>query len=121
MKYTFHEHVTNGPRTSDIVLQLADAPVHHTGKLWVELVIYNYSFLQETLVHSSNSLAIQSLKCTKKDLSFFKSCVTFSEVTIPSISGQRQFDLFLETAEVGMSVFGTLKFYVLFVHLFIDL
>lgn len=60
-----------------------------------------FNELKETLVHSSNSLAIQSLKCTKKDLSFFKSCVTFSEVTIPSISGQRQFDLFLETAEVA--------------------
>ncbi|XP_045830348.1 VPS35 endosomal protein-sorting factor-like isoform X2 [Trifolium pratense] len=60
-----------------------------------------FNELKETLVHSSNSLAIQSLKCAKKDLSFFKSCVTFSEVTIPSISGQRQFDLFLETAEVA--------------------
>ncbi|XP_073223706.1 uncharacterized protein [Cicer arietinum] len=60
-----------------------------------------FNELKETLVHSSNSLAIQSLKCAKKDLSFFKSCVTFSEVTIPSITGQRQFDLFLETAEVA--------------------
>ncbi|KAK2454629.1 VPS35 endosomal protein sorting factor [Trifolium repens] len=60
-----------------------------------------FNDLKETLVHSSNSLAIQSLKCAKKDLSFFKSCVTFSEVTIPSISSQRQFDLFLETAEVA--------------------
>ncbi|GAU28848.1 hypothetical protein TSUD_21850 [Trifolium subterraneum] len=58
-----------------------------------------FNELKETLVRSSNTLAIQSLKCAKKDLSFFKSCVTFSEVTIPSISGQRQFDLFLETAE----------------------
>ncbi|KAJ1389541.1 Vacuolar protein sorting-associated protein 35 [Sesbania bispinosa] len=57
--------------------------------------------LKETLVHSSNSLAIQALKCTQKNLSFVKSCVTFSEVTIPSISAQRQFDLFLETAEVA--------------------
>ncbi|XP_058751934.1 uncharacterized protein LOC131625036 isoform X1 [Vicia villosa] len=60
-----------------------------------------FNELKETLVHSSNSLAILSLQCAKKDLSFFKSCVTFSEVTIPSISGQRQFDLFLETAEVA--------------------
>ncbi|KAG4964361.1 hypothetical protein JHK85_039336 [Glycine max] len=57
--------------------------------------------LKETLVHSSNSLAIQALKCAKKHLNFVKSCVTFSEVTIPSISAHRQFDLFLETAEVG--------------------
>ncbi|XP_027329733.1 UPF0505 protein C16orf62 homolog isoform X3 [Abrus precatorius] len=58
--------------------------------------------LKETLVHSSNYLAIQTLKCTKKHLSFVKSCITFSEVTIPSISAQRQFDLFLETAEVAL-------------------
>ncbi|KAL5052431.1 hypothetical protein RYX36_033113 [Vicia faba] len=59
-----------------------------------------FNELKETLVHSSNSLANQSLQCAKKDLSFLKSCVTFSEVTIPYISSQRQFDLFLETAEV---------------------
>ncbi|XP_020240342.1 VPS35 endosomal protein sorting factor-like isoform X5 [Cajanus cajan] len=58
--------------------------------------------LKETLVHSSNSLAIQALKCAKKHLSFVKSCITFSEVTIPSISAHRQFDLFLETAEVAL-------------------
>ncbi|KAK7320363.1 hypothetical protein VNO77_29773 [Canavalia gladiata] len=58
--------------------------------------------LKETLVHSSNSLAILALKCAKKHLSFVKSCVTFSEVTIPSISAKRQFDLFLETAEVAL-------------------
>ncbi|XP_027940241.1 UPF0505 protein C16orf62 homolog isoform X2 [Vigna unguiculata] len=60
-----------------------------------------FNELKETLVHSSNSLAIQALKCAKKHLSFFKACVTFSEVTIPSVSAQRQFDLFLETAEVA--------------------
>ncbi|KAL2316727.1 hypothetical protein Fmac_030603 [Flemingia macrophylla] len=58
--------------------------------------------LKETLVHSSNSLAIQALKCANKHLSFVKSCVTFSEVTIPSISAPRKFDLFLETAEVAL-------------------
>ncbi|TKY57323.1 UPF0505 protein C16orf6 [Spatholobus suberectus] len=57
--------------------------------------------LKETLVHSSNSLAIQALKSAKKHPSFVKSCVTFSEVTIPSIAARRQFDLFLETAEVA--------------------
>lgn len=84
------------------------------------IAIYNHAFSQETLVHSSNSLAIQSLQCAKKDLSFFKSCVTFSEVTIPSISSPIQFDLFLETAEVGMGAFSTLNLYVLFLHLFTD-
>ncbi|KAK7385975.1 hypothetical protein VNO78_31989 [Psophocarpus tetragonolobus] len=57
--------------------------------------------LKETLVHTSNSLAIKALKCAQKHLSFVKSCVTFSEVTIPSISAHRQFDLFLETAEIA--------------------
>ncbi|XP_052735898.1 uncharacterized protein LOC108338455 isoform X2 [Vigna angularis] len=60
-----------------------------------------FNELKETLVHSGNSLAIQALKCAKKHLSFFKACVTFSEVTIPSVSAHRQFDLFLETAEVA--------------------
>ncbi|RDY10057.1 hypothetical protein CR513_05484, partial [Mucuna pruriens] len=60
------------------------------------------SELKETLVHSSNSLAIQALKCATKHPSFVKSCVTFSEVTIPSVSAHRQFDLFLETAEVAL-------------------
>ncbi|XP_057441139.1 uncharacterized protein LOC130733086 isoform X2 [Lotus japonicus] len=63
----------------------------------------NLDELKESLVHSSNSLAIQALKRSKKHMSFVKSCVTFSEVTIPSISAQRQFDLFLETAEVALS------------------
>ena len=78
-------------------------------------------FLQETLVHSSNSLAIQALKCAKEHLSLVKSCITFSEVTIPSISAQsRQFDLFLETAEVGMSVFGTSILFAIFGTYFMD-
>ncbi|KAK7371999.1 hypothetical protein VNO80_05366 [Phaseolus coccineus] len=59
-----------------------------------------FNELKETLVHSCNSLAIHALKCAKKH-TFFKSCVTFSEVTIPSVSAHRQFDLFLETAEVA--------------------
>ncbi|KAL1307448.1 UPF0505 protein C16orf62 homolog isoform X1 [Arachis ipaensis] len=64
-----------------------------------------FNELKETLVHSSNSLAIQALKCAKKHLSLVKACITFSEITIPSISAQRkQFDLFLETAEVAFLV-----------------
>ncbi|CAL0315900.1 unnamed protein product [Lupinus luteus] len=60
--------------------------------------------LKEALVHSSNYLAIQALKCPKKLPScFFKSCITFSEVTIPSVTAQgRQFDLYLETTEVAL-------------------
>ncbi|MED6218342.1 hypothetical protein PIB30_025917 [Stylosanthes scabra] len=64
-----------------------------------------FNELKETLVHSSNSLAIQALKCAKKHLSLVKACITFSEVTIPSISAQsKQFDHFLETAEVAFLV-----------------
>ncbi|KAK4258289.1 hypothetical protein QN277_007750 [Acacia crassicarpa] len=58
--------------------------------------------LKETLVHSSNYLAIQALT-SKKHLNLVKSCVTFSEITVPSICAQRrQFDLLLETAEVSL-------------------
>ncbi|KAI4306118.1 hypothetical protein L6164_029425 [Bauhinia variegata] len=58
--------------------------------------------LKETLVHLSNCLAIQALKYAKKHPSFIKTCITFSEVTTPSISTpSRQLDLFLETAEVA--------------------
>ncbi|KAF7831338.1 UPF0505 protein [Senna tora] len=59
--------------------------------------------LKETLVHSSNCLAIRAFRYSLNHLTFVKSCLTFSEVTIPSISAQsRKFDLFLETAEVAL-------------------
>ncbi|XP_031284588.1 VPS35 endosomal protein sorting factor-like [Pistacia vera] len=59
--------------------------------------------LKETLVHSSNCLVTKALKDGRKHLSFVKSCIAFSEVTIPSISTQiRQLNLYLETAEVAM-------------------
>ncbi|XP_010244471.1 PREDICTED: UPF0505 protein isoform X2 [Nelumbo nucifera] len=59
--------------------------------------------LKGTLVHSSNSLAIKAMKGTNKHVSFVKSCIAFSEVTIPSISaGIRQMNLYLETAEVAL-------------------
>ncbi|KAG6689736.1 hypothetical protein I3842_11G189400 [Carya illinoinensis] len=57
----------------------------------------------ETLVHSSNCLAIKALKDAKKHLSFVKSCIAFGEVTLPSISAQiKQLNLYLETAEVAL-------------------
>ncbi|XP_050138630.1 uncharacterized protein LOC126614962 isoform X1 [Malus sylvestris] len=57
---------------------------------------------KETLIHSSNCLAIKALK-DAKHLSFVKSCIAFSEVTLPSISSQiRQLNLYLETAEVAL-------------------
>ncbi|XWS11244.1 hypothetical protein CRYUN_Cryun38cG0067500 [Craigia yunnanensis] len=59
--------------------------------------------LKEILVHSSNCLATKALKDGKKHLSFVKSCIAFSEVTIPSISGHiKQFHLYLETTEVAL-------------------
>ncbi|KAJ9153808.1 hypothetical protein P3X46_027210 [Hevea brasiliensis] len=59
--------------------------------------------LKETLVHSSNYLATKALKDRETNLSFVKSCVAFSEVTIPSISSQvRQLNLYLETTEVAL-------------------
>ncbi|XP_050246843.1 uncharacterized protein LOC126694549 isoform X1 [Quercus robur] len=59
--------------------------------------------LKETLVHSSNCLAIKALKDAKKHLSFVKSCIAFSEVTLPSISAWvKQLYLYLETAEVAL-------------------
>ncbi|KAG7957678.1 hypothetical protein I3843_11G187400 [Carya illinoinensis] len=63
----------------------------------------NLNELKETLVHSSNCLAIKALKDAKKHLSFVKSCIAFGEVTLPSISAQiKQLNLYLETAEVAL-------------------
>ncbi|KAF5478944.1 hypothetical protein F2P56_005464 [Juglans regia] len=63
----------------------------------------NLNELKETLVHSSNCLAIKALKDAKKHLSFIKSCIAFGEVTLPSISAQiKQLNLYLETAEVAL-------------------
>ncbi|XP_065862426.1 uncharacterized protein [Euphorbia lathyris] len=59
--------------------------------------------LKESLVHSSNYLATKALKDGNKRLTFVKSCVAFSEVTVPSISAQiRKLNLYLETAEVAL-------------------
>ncbi|OMP04384.1 Vacuolar protein sorting-associated protein 35 [Corchorus olitorius] len=59
--------------------------------------------LKEILVHSSNCLAAKATKDGKKHLGFVKSCIAFSEVTIPSISGHiKQLHLYLETAEVAL-------------------
>lgn len=59
--------------------------------------------LKETLVHSSNCLAIKALKDGRKHLNFVKSCIAFSEVTIPSVLEHVvQFNLYIETAEVAL-------------------
>ncbi|KAL0803977.1 hypothetical protein Bca101_096467 [Brassica carinata] len=56
--------------------------------------------LKETLVRSSNTLAV---KAGKKHINFVKSCLAFSEVTIPSVTvPTKQINLYLETAEVAL-------------------
>ncbi|THG14694.1 hypothetical protein TEA_004764 [Camellia sinensis var. sinensis] len=58
---------------------------------------------EETLVHSSNCLAVKAMKDGQKHLSFVKSCIAYSEVTIPSVPSRvRQFILYLETAEIAL-------------------
>ncbi|ESQ30399.1 hypothetical protein EUTSA_v10011218mg [Eutrema salsugineum] len=59
--------------------------------------------LKETLVRSSNTLAVKALKAGKKHTNFIKSCLAFSEVTIPSVSTPTKLlNLYLETAEVAL-------------------
>ncbi|CAL9121107.1 unnamed protein product [Musa acuminata var. zebrina] len=59
--------------------------------------------LKYVLIHSSNNLAIKSIRDKKKFLGFLKSCLAFSEVTIPSISDSIQrMNHYLETAEIAL-------------------
>ncbi|KAL3636973.1 hypothetical protein CASFOL_019272 [Castilleja foliolosa] len=59
--------------------------------------------LQEMLVHSSNNLAVRAMRDENSGISFVKSCLAFSEVTIPAITTNlRQLNLYLETAEVSL-------------------
>ncbi|KAL3851190.1 hypothetical protein ACJIZ3_013072 [Penstemon smallii] len=61
------------------------------------------SELQEMLVHFSNNLAVRAMRNGSNNISFIKSCLAFSEVTIPSIpTNLRQLNLYLETAEVAL-------------------
>lgn len=72
-----------------------------------------FAYLQETLIHSSNCLAIKGLKSCSKNLIFVKSCMAFCEVTLPSISAPvRQLNLYLETAEVMFSSLGVYIFFI---------
>lgn len=58
-------------------------------------------FLQVTLVHHSNCLVMKASKDGKPYEYFDKSCLAFSEATIPSIAAPvMQLFLYLETAEV---------------------
>ncbi|XP_077228436.1 uncharacterized protein LOC143861401 isoform X3 [Tasmannia lanceolata] len=60
--------------------------------------------LKETLVHSSNYLAIKAIKVSKEQfLGFVKSCIAFNEVTIPSVAAIiGRMNLYLETSEVAL-------------------
>ncbi|KAK9089725.1 hypothetical protein Scep_028807 [Stephania cephalantha] len=59
--------------------------------------------LKEALVHSSNYLAVKAIKDANKFSGFVKSCIAFSEVTIPSVSANMmQMNLYIETAEVAL-------------------
>lgn len=79
---------------------------------WLDVVIIFPAYghwLQETLVRSSNTLAVKALKAGKKHINFVKSCLAFSEVTIPSISTPtKHLNLYLETAEVMFCLFQSL-------------
>ncbi|KAJ8774499.1 hypothetical protein K2173_016945 [Erythroxylum novogranatense] len=67
------------------------------------LLDHDFFYSQDTLVHSSNCLAIKALKDDKKHLVFVKSCIAFGKVTIRSISSEaRQLSLYLETTEVAL-------------------
>ncbi|KAL6975265.1 hypothetical protein U1Q18_024059 [Sarracenia purpurea var. burkii] len=59
--------------------------------------------LKGTLIHSSNCLAVKAMKGGQNHISFVKSCMAFSEVTIPSVpSYVKQLNLYLETIEVAL-------------------
>ncbi|XP_021852740.1 uncharacterized protein [Spinacia oleracea] len=61
--------------------------------------------MKETLVHRSNWLVMKALKDSKQLVSFGKSCLAFSEATIPSIANPvKQLFLYLETAEVALTI-----------------
>lgn len=59
-----------------------------------------------TVVHASNRLAMTTLRMVKgshakRTVEFVKACLTFNEITIPSINSVlARSNLFLETAEV---------------------
>ncbi|KAL3681400.1 hypothetical protein R1sor_024356 [Riccia sorocarpa] len=64
--------------------------------------------LRVTVIHASNRLAMTTLKMVKgsnnkRTLDFVKACITFNEITIPSINSVvTRINLFLETAEVAL-------------------
>ncbi|KMS96244.1 hypothetical protein BVRB_000520 isoform C [Beta vulgaris subsp. vulgaris] len=60
--------------------------------------------VKETLVHHANCLVMKASKASKQLVSFGRSCLAFSEATIPSIAAPiKQLHLYLETAEVALA------------------
>ena len=72
------------------------------------LLIYLFkNYEQETIVHVSNRIAVTMLSLakgilTQHSMDFIKACLTFNEITIPSIrSVLKRSHLYIETAEVS--------------------
>ncbi|KAM3320471.1 VPS35 endosomal protein-sorting factor-like isoform X2 [Capsicum chacoense] len=66
-------------------------------------VFGSMSEVKETIVHSSNLLVVKAMRSGSNYVTFVKSCIACSEVTIPSIpSHLKQLNLYLETAEVAL-------------------
>ncbi|CAO2835907.1 unnamed protein product [Amaranthus hypochondriacus] len=64
----------------------------------------SFDEMKEILVHHANCLVMKTLKDAKQHLSFGRSCIAFSEATIPSIATPaKQLFLYLETAEVALT------------------
>jgi hypothetical protein len=70
------------------------------------MVVNGGAMKQETVVHASNRLAITALQMakgshSKRTREFVKACITFNEISIPSITSVvPRIHLFLETAQV---------------------
>jgi hypothetical protein len=83
--------------------------------------IFLRNYEQETIAHVSNRLAMAKLTLAKGkpmqySLDFIKSCLTFNEVTIPSINDIfKRVHLFIETAEVSCEILYCLKVYLYFI------
>ncbi|CAK7324574.1 unnamed protein product [Dovyalis caffra] len=101
LKYDYTFKLISSYRHLHIVLQYAfDRVSIDRAEDAFDRVSVDYA---ETLIHSSNCLAIKALKDGRKNLTFVKSCMAFSEVTTPSVLAQVvQFNLYIETAEVAL-------------------
>ncbi|KAK3030042.1 hypothetical protein RJ639_038141, partial [Escallonia herrerae] len=90
-------------RYVDMVDHESDPERHFTFLVECRGAFGSINELKETLVHSSNRLAIRAVRDGKTLPGFIKSCLAFSEVTIPSVPAHsRQLKLYIETAEVAL-------------------